>query len=428
MSPRQNWPSEGNADYSVGQSRLANVLGTLKKTLFGGVEAIKQDANSKVEGANDKAVDYLLSSSTDTETAGIEGSIDATLAASIVTEALKYVPKSEGGTSSKNIPYHWAGKGPGGCSGIRSHGAPEDGSYSHSCCFDCSGFTSYIYKKAVDIHIPAQSQSICDDKQGRDIFTNPSASELKSDKVLPGDVVLFRKSGASATHHVAICVGDGSGDMIEAPSTGDHVKKSSILSRHDTYKIRRFLPETAYVSSNGSVSGSTDGVPKSNEIKEEWRPIIKKWADEYKIPPAYICAVIQHESNWNADAENKNSNGTIDWGLAQINDGGKHELGPSLKKPDTSIRRCAKHIRSDADYIKTHGSRVAEDWNSKTWIMNLYRAYNAGQGGWSNNPNGLPERGEDTWKKYQKYLKKIPKTETSNSSGANYQGSPVGGH
>jgi cell wall-associated NlpC family hydrolase len=290
---RQKWPAEGSADFSVGQSRLSNVLGTLSKTLYGGVAAIKDDAVKKNEEASDAAVAYMLSkssdasSTTDDSTESSEGGVDSSKAQAIVDTALSFVPKKEGGTSSKNYPYHWASAGPGKCSGVRENGPPEGGSYKHDCCFDCSGFTSYVYKKAVNIKLTAYSQAICDDKKGRDIFTNPSAKDLKSDKVLPGDVVLFKKKGASSTHHVAICMGNGTGKMVHAPETGKHVTTASILTRSDTYKIRRFLPESAYTSGGASTSKGTAGGYKAGQKVKEIDIVITTYNPQIKGMPGY---------------------------------------------------------------------------------------------------------------------------------------------
>lgn len=65
-----------------------------------------------------------------------------------------------------------------------------------------------------------------------------------------------------------------------------------------------------------------------------------KWTDK-----DLICAVIQAESNFNIKAVNKNTNGTNDYGVAQINDYfwiGEHKYFKSveevLNNPEKSIR------------------------------------------------------------------------------------------
>ncbi|MFZ7945780.1 NlpC/P60 family protein [Neobacillus sp. 19] len=87
------------------------------------------------------------------------------------------------------VPYVWGGTKPSG--------------------FDCSGFTSYVYR-SVGINLPRVSR----DQQNFGTRISPS-------QVQPGDLV-FRGSPA---HHVGIYIGDGK--YIHAPQTGDVVKISS---------------------------------------------------------------------------------------------------------------------------------------------------------------------------------------------------------
>ncbi|MFK9094017.1 NlpC/P60 family protein [Bacillus salipaludis] len=87
------------------------------------------------------------------------------------------------------VPYVWGGTKPNG--------------------FDCSGFTSYVYR-AVGINLPRVSR----DQQNVGTRISPS-------QVQPGDLV-FRGSPA---HHVGIYIGNG--QYIHAPQTGDVVKIST---------------------------------------------------------------------------------------------------------------------------------------------------------------------------------------------------------
>lgn len=80
--------------------------------------------------------------------------------------------------------------------------------------FDCSGFTSYVYKQlGYSLNRTAHSQL----SNGIPV----SKSELQ-----PGDLVIFKKSGNSQAHHVGIYAGNGM--MIHSPQTGDVVKYTSI--------------------------------------------------------------------------------------------------------------------------------------------------------------------------------------------------------
>lgn len=88
------------------------------------------------------------------------------------------------------VPYVWGGSTPSG--------------------FDCSGFTSYVFRNAVGISLPRVSH----DQQNVGTRISPS-------QVQPGDLV-FRGNPA---YHVGIYIGGG--QYIHAPQTGDVVKISS---------------------------------------------------------------------------------------------------------------------------------------------------------------------------------------------------------
>lgn len=90
--------------------------------------------------------------------------------------------------------------------------------------FDCSGFTSYVYRH-FGISLPRVSASQAT------VGTAVDKSDLQ-----PGDLVFFKKPGR-AIHHVGIYVGDGA--YIHSPQTGDKVKISILTSRSDFYTARR---------------------------------------------------------------------------------------------------------------------------------------------------------------------------------------------
>ena len=96
--------------------------------------------------------------------------------------------------------------------------------------FDCSGFTSYVFKQMGYNLYRSSYQQI---NNGIPV----SKSEL-----LPGDLLLFKKQGASRIHHVGIYVGDGM--MIHSPQTGDVIKYTSIVSGYYNncyYAARRII-------------------------------------------------------------------------------------------------------------------------------------------------------------------------------------------
>lgn len=85
--------------------------------------------------------------------------------------------------------------------------------------FDCSGFTSYVYKNTVcSIERVAQAQF-------------DTTTRVSRDELLPGDLVFFGSSVYSISH-VGIYVGDG--QFIHAPHTGDVVKYDSLSGSYAT--------------------------------------------------------------------------------------------------------------------------------------------------------------------------------------------------
>lgn len=101
-------------------------------------------------------------------------------------------------------PYVWGGTTPSG--------------------FDCSGFTSYVFRNAAGISLPRVSR----DQQR-------TGTSVSLSQVQPGDLV-FRGSPA---YHVGIYIGGG--QYIHAPQTGDVVKISSFNPAKFT-NARRVLP------------------------------------------------------------------------------------------------------------------------------------------------------------------------------------------
>lgn len=85
--------------------------------------------------------------------------------------------------------------------------------------FDCSGFTSYVYKHAAGMNI------------SRTTYTQVDVGQpVSQDQLKPGDLV-FPNAG-----HVGIYVGNG--QMIHAPQTGDVIKVSPV---YGFYAGRRML-------------------------------------------------------------------------------------------------------------------------------------------------------------------------------------------
>lgn len=96
--------------------------------------------------------------------------------------------------------------------------------------FDCSGFTSYVFKQlGYDLYRSSYQQI----NNGIPV----SKSELQ-----PGDLLLFKRQGASRIHHVGIYVGNGM--MIHSPQTGDVIKYTSVVTGYYNncyYAARRIV-------------------------------------------------------------------------------------------------------------------------------------------------------------------------------------------
>jgi cell wall-associated NlpC family hydrolase len=92
-------------------------------------------------------------------------------------------------------------------------GAPYRWGASGPNSFDCSGFTSFVYRQ-VGVSLPRTSRS----QYG-------AGERVPRGSLQPGDLVFF----GSPIHHVGIYIGGG--QYIHAPRTGDVVKISSLASR-----------------------------------------------------------------------------------------------------------------------------------------------------------------------------------------------------
>ncbi|MDD3806238.1 MAG: C40 family peptidase [bacterium] len=127
-----------------------------------------------------------------------------------------------------HYPYHYGGKGSDQCSGITANGLPADRYYNHEpfsndppdshpsggthhyCCFDCSGFSHWIYSKLGLGSISGSAAS------QQDQLPYVGADKKKGDLIFYGD----------PAHHVTIYIGGG--QMAAAPSTGDWTKTQSV--------------------------------------------------------------------------------------------------------------------------------------------------------------------------------------------------------
>lgn len=82
--------------------------------------------------------------------------------------------------------------------------------------FDCSGFTTYVFRNALNISLPRTST-----EQSQTYTRIATTAEL-----LPGDLVFFGKDGK--VNHVGIYA--GAGEFIHSPHTGSYVRYDTLNS------------------------------------------------------------------------------------------------------------------------------------------------------------------------------------------------------
>ncbi len=90
--------------------------------------------------------------------------------------------------------------------------------------FDCSGFTSYVFRNAAGVSLPRTSSA-----------QSGYGSTVSKSNLQPGDLVFFNTSGKGVSH-VGIYVGGG--NMIHSPSSG---KTVSVTSINSSYYSSRFV-------------------------------------------------------------------------------------------------------------------------------------------------------------------------------------------
>lgn len=96
------------------------------------------------------------------------------------------------------------------------------GGASPSTGFDCSGFTTYVYKQfGVSLY-----------RSSKDQIKNGVAVDKSN--LQPGDLVIFNNEANTSIGHVGIYIGDG--NFIHASNPSDGVKITTLLSGY--YKIR----------------------------------------------------------------------------------------------------------------------------------------------------------------------------------------------
>jgi len=97
--------------------------------------------------------------------------------------------------------------------------------------FDCSGFVSYVYKKAINHTLPAGSKNQ---------FSKGGGLLLDFDQLKPGDLMFFSNNGSSISH-VGIYIDKE--NFIHAPSSGRRISVDNI----SRYYKQRFVKGKSYL-------------------------------------------------------------------------------------------------------------------------------------------------------------------------------------
>jgi soluble lytic murein transglycosylase-like protein len=114
----------------------------------------------------------------------------------------------------------------------------------------------------------------------------------------------------------------------------------------------------------------------SESIPTQYYDTFMNYCTEYEVSPYYMNRLISYESGWNPKHKNKNSNGTVGYGLTQLNSAGMNDLsrwhneGKSFDPMDwnTNLRIGVKHLRYLYDLTGSWWGAIA--------------AYNMGYNGW----------------------------------------------
>lgn len=89
--------------------------------------------------------------------------------------------------------------------------------------FDCSGFTSYVFRTALGIELPRTAAA-----------QSGVGTAVSLDSLLPGDLLFWGRG--SGVYHVAVYVGDGS--YVHAAGRGKGVRVQSMEYFHPTFAKR----------------------------------------------------------------------------------------------------------------------------------------------------------------------------------------------
>ena len=119
--------------------------------------------------------------------------------------------------------------------------------------FDCSGLSSYVYRK-IGVILPR----VASDQQRTGVSVNRTMEDLKY-----GDLVFFKGPNESGASHVGIYVGNG--QMIHAPRTGDVVKYTNIFTgyyKNRFFSAKRFVNFEELVQSEDTTSTTNENTER----------------------------------------------------------------------------------------------------------------------------------------------------------------------
>ena len=149
--------------------------------------------NIDTGSTGDKAVTYTVSDSSGNQTV-------ATLNVKVYTPGSKIL---ETAYTKLGSPYVWGATGPNS--------------------FDCSGFTSYVYRVAAGREIG-----------GWTVPQESAGTTISIDQAQPGDLLFWGSHGG--TYHVAIALGGG--QYVHAPAPGQTVTTSSYAYFAPSFAVR----------------------------------------------------------------------------------------------------------------------------------------------------------------------------------------------
>lgn len=89
----------------------------------------------------------------------------------------------------------------------------------------------------------------------------------------------------------------------------------------------------------------------------------KEAADQYGVPEDVLRAIAKTESNYRADAFNRNSNGTHDIGVMQINSGWLSELA-TFGIGERELREPCTNIKIGAWILSKNAQALGWNWNA----------------------------------------------------------------